>query len=217
MLYRNSGKTLNAAFRAEEKADTMMAAEAPAAGEETEAAVTEVDTAAEGSAAEDAEAAADTMAGMPSMAFGSEYAIEENYAETETDAAAPALFMNAAGTEDSGAYGAASKAASADMAVYAAEEAYEEAAEEAAEDLTEMDAQEMMPLSTAMPTEPAAEPEEAQEVPADEPEKGFLQEAGAFLTDMGDFLLAALPYLAVLAVPAAVALVIRRRKRHSAG
>ena len=48
---------------------------------------------------------------------------------------------------------------------------------------------------------------------APEPENaGFLQAAGAFFTDMGDFLLAALPYLLVLAVPAAAALVIRRKK-----
>ena len=64
---------------------------------------------------------------------------------------------------------------------------------------------------TAAPTaEPIATPE-PPEVP--EPEKaGFLQDAGAFFTDMGDFLLAALPYLLVLAVPAAAALVIRRKK-----
>ena len=46
-----------------------------------------------------------------------------------------------------------------------------------------------------------------------EPEQaGFLPAAGEFFTDMGDFLLAALPYLLVLAVPAVTALVIRRRK-----
>ena len=47
---------------------------------------------------------------------------------------------------------------------------------------------------------------------AEEQKAGFLQEAGSFLADMGDFLLAALPYLAVLAVPAVAALVIRRKK-----
>ena len=44
-------------------------------------------------------------------------------------------------------------------------------------------------------------------------ETGFLQDAGAFLSDMWDFLLASLPYLAVLAVPALVALIFRRRKK----
>ena len=78
---------------------------------------------------------------------------------------------------------------------------------------------------TAMPTatpaatstltpEPAPEPT-AEAVPAEDPEPeqtGFLPAVGAFLTDMGEFLLAALPYLLVLAVPAAAALIIRSKK-----
>ena len=74
-----------------------------------------------------------------------------------------------------------------------------------------------VPAATSMPTaEPVPEPEEAGT--ADEPEtteqSGLLQQAGEFFTDMGDFLLSALPYLAVLAVPAVAALLLNRRKKH---
>ena len=75
-----------------------------------------------------------------------------------------------------------------------------------------------VPAATSMPTdEPAADPTETEA--ADEPETaeteqpGLMEQAGEFFTDMGDFLLAALPYLAVLAVPAAAALIIRKRKK----
>jgi hypothetical protein len=68
-----------------------------------------------------------------------------------------------------------------------------------------------MPAPTEAPT---AEPTAAQtEAPETEKKTGFLSDAGAFFADMGDFLLAALPYLAVLAVPAAVALILRRKKK----
>lgn len=86
-----------------------------------------------------------------------------------------------------------------------------------------------VPAPTLLPEEPEPEieqfaggpeeeeGEEAEEVPAEEraqeADAGLLREAGAFLKDMGAFLLAALPYLAVLAVPAVTALVIRRRKK----
>ena len=74
---------------------------------------------------------------------------------------------------------------------------------------------------TALPTatsEPTPEPApvhtaEAVSVEKAEPEQtGLLPAAGAFLMDMGEFLLAALPYLLVLAVPAAAALIIRSKK-----
>ena len=66
-------------------------------------------------------------------------------------------------------------------------------------------------LSTPKPT--AAQTAAPTAVPAAGPEQAdFLPAAGEFFTDMGDFLLAALPYLLVLAVPAVTALVIRRRK-----
>ena len=86
---------------------------------------------------------------------------------------------------------------------------------------TEYDAaEEPMPLpqATAMPTMPAAVPEEAEtdtsEAEQTEEAPGLLRQAGEFITDMGDFLLAALPYLAVLAVPAVIAAVLRRRKKN---
>ena len=75
-----------------------------------------------------------------------------------------------------------------------------------------------VPAATSMPAvEPVPEPEETGT--ADKPEiteaeqPGLLQQAGEFFTDMGDFLLAALPYLAVLAVPAVAALLLGRRKK----
>ena len=123
----------------------------------------------------------------------------------------------------------------------ASEETEESAAENAymTAGASEMKASGMAPLMTAMPTQPAPvpaevfakEPAETLEEESDEDfaaesveeeteeagetgkASGFLQDAGAFFTDMGDFLLAALPYLAVLAVPAAAALVFRRRKK----
>lgn len=86
---------------------------------------------------------------------------------------------------------------------------------------TEYDAaEEPMPLpqATAMPTMPAAVPEEAEtdtsEAEQTEEATGLLRQVGEFITDMGDFLLAALPYLAVLAVPAVIAAVLRRRKKN---
>ena len=86
---------------------------------------------------------------------------------------------------------------------------------------TEYDAAEEpipLPQATAMPTMPAAVPEEAEtdtsEAEQTEEAPGLLRQAGEFITDMGDFLLAALPYLAVLAVPAVIAAVLRRRKKN---
>ena len=86
---------------------------------------------------------------------------------------------------------------------------------------TEYDAAEEpipLPQATAMPTMPAAVPEEAEtdtsEAEQTEEVPGLLRQAGEFITDMGDFLLAALPYLAVLAVPAVIAAVLRRRKKN---
>ena len=74
-----------------------------------------------------------------------------------------------------------------------------------------------VPAATAMPTKPVYEPagaETVDEPDAAEPEQsGWLQQAGEFFTDMGDFLLAALPYLAVLAVPAVIALLLRQKKK----
>ena len=66
-------------------------------------------------------------------------------------------------------------------------------------------------FATSSPTEPIPVPQEESDNPMEE--TGFLQKTGMFMTDMGDFLLAALPYLAVLAVPAVTAFVIRSRKK----
>ena len=211
MLYRNSKKTLDAAVRTEKKAvttaaeeavDAAMPEEAPAAGMET---------------AEEAAPAA-----MMEAAEYAEYEEDAEYAEAEE---APALMMSAAKGKET-AHEAAPEAVSGNAAVFAAEEAdgaYEAAEEEAdaavykAEDsfadtgaagTIQAAAAGPAPEATASPTEPVPETEEA----AEEQKAGFLQEAGSFLADMGDFLLAALPYLAVLAVPAVAALVIRRKK-----
>ena len=154
-------------------------------------------------------------------------------AEAPAAGAAPAPepeALNAAGYDGTAEDAAELAAAVYDSAAYEAEE-YEEAAEAAcdtgeadraysaktasgvslntlAADVS--DTAEPMPEQTADPTAaPTAVP---TEVPENE-KTGLLAETGAFFTDMGDFLLAALPYLAVLAVPAAVALIIRRRKK----
>lgn len=61
------------------------------------------------------------------------------------------------------------------------------------------------PTASSLPPEPAEEEEKSAA------ETGIPQAVGVFFTDMGDFLLAALPYLLVLAVPAVTALIIRRK------
>lgn len=200
LLYRNSKKSLTSS--------------APVAMEKREAA--EADA---GAVTEDADEAA---------------AEEPPMIEAYMQAAAVAGAAADAGTEDRQAlkaagavqnsYAAASKAEQAEAEEAAAEEtdyameaaeyeeepamyavAYEAAEEAALPEPTEALTPEPTAALTAVPTaEPTAEPEPE---PA-----GFLPAAGAFFTDMGDFLLAALPYLLVLAVPAAAALVIRRRE-----
>ena len=115
-----------------------------------------------------------------------------------------------------------------------------ESCEEAASDGEETDAEEEEPAAmnaavpqlrkeaaagTAMPGENAgsetiaamktAEEETPEEIPAPEASaeasEGFLQAFGGFMADMGAFLLAALPYLAGLALVAAVIALVRRR------
>ena len=108
----------------------------------------------------------------------------------------------------------------AEEADYAMEAAYEEesameaAAYEAAEEAAmPAPTKALTPAPTAAPTaSPTVEPTAVPTVEPEPEQTGFLPAAGAFFTDMGDFLLAALPYLLVLAVPAVTALVIRRRK-----
>lgn len=128
---------------------------------------------------------------------------------------------------------AAAEEPEADMAVYEAYEAYEAeeapvmmaavpeapAAEEAdlaaeAEEPDRMYAKSASSVNAAAnaPVGEAPDPEPTAE-PSGQEKTGFLSEAGAFFSDMGDFLLAALPYLLVLAVPATAAVIIRRRKK----
>ena len=124
-----------------------------------------------------------------------------------------------------------------EMAVTAVEEAAEEEAESEAYD-PDRDAGNM-PLSASIPMAAASDAaaadarsyeaevneapamamgaaveEEAAYEAATTEQSGLLQQAGGFFTDMGDFLLSALPYLAVLAVPAVAALLLNRRKKH---
>ena len=234
ILYRNSRKTLSGAvFMPEAKNAALKAEDAPAA--ETAA---ETEEAYEDSAAAPEEAMEEAMEEAAAAEEAEEvtalmlYDAGEETAGAALDAeqeAEPAMFGAAAGgavtAEASEAAYEASEASEAPEAAYEAGEAYE--AEEAAP-MAHMKAAEvaLTALPTAAPTmtpEPAADAEqreEAEEEPVEAPEAeeagtngGFIQEAGAFLTDMGDFLLAALPYLLVLAVPAAAALIIRRRKK----
>ena len=122
------------------------------------------------------------------------------------DAGAPVLFASAAknapeaeGVMSTWTGGAYEEAEMMDM---------ESANEEAVSDTAEEPAP--APLPTGMPTIAPSGPEEAEETP------DLLRQTENFLTDMGDFLLAALPYLAVLAVPAVIALLLRRRKNSGA-
>ena len=143
------------------------------------------------------------------------------YAGASKDASAAAnavMAVSAAGTFDEAM--TMGESAEEEAAEYAVEESVPAAAEEAAveikgesfsETADAAEKPEPAPFATACPTGPVPE----QQEPAEEPAEGssLLGDAGAFLTDMGDFLLAALPYLAVLAVPAVIALIIRRRKK----
>ena len=212
ILYRNSGETLSGTFRKDQAASVSLSAEAPAqdgpAGTENETVYAEADEAAEmpGEAAAPMAGSADVIA-EPAL-FGAAAKKADN-TETAGSTAANGL---------------------ADDFLYEAE-AYEEAAAEesvmVAGEYTAAEAEirqaepAPVPVATGMPTEAPAGPEAAapgeaaEEKAAEESqqEEGLLSRAGEFLKDMGRFLLAALPYLAVLAVPAAIALAVRRRKK----
>lgn len=86
----------------------------------------------------------------------------------------------------------------------------EDAVEEAAVEYEAAEMPAAEPAVTASPT--AAVTPEATAEPKEEADDRLAGVKG-FLADMGEFLLAALPYLLVLAVPAAAALVIRSRKK----
>lgn len=187
LLYRNSKKSLSFPYAAEER-------EAPAPAEAVNAAM----PAAEEAVSEEAPVMMDSY-------------LQADAGEAEEEAS-----RKAAGAEMN-VFAAAAKEASDSMITEGA--VMEEAAEAEYDAAFEMEDAAEEPAATIMPTAvptataaPAAAPEPTEE-PAQE--SGFLQETGAFFTDMGDFLLAALPYLLVLAVPAAAALVIRRKRRGS--
>ena len=207
LLYRNSKKSLTSSvpFAAEERKAAETVVE-PAAGAVTE----------EAEEAEEAKETEETVVEAPLMAeFYAQDAAADGTAgapakeETEEKQA-----LKAAGAVQNVFAAAPNAEPAAEEADYAMDAAFEEesAMEEAVYDAA---AEAAMPAPTAMLTpEPTAAPTPEQTaVPTVEPEQtGFLPAAGAFFTDMGDFLLAALPYLLVLAVPAVTALVIRRRK-----
>ncbi len=203
ILYRNSRKTLSAPYAAVENAALPEAAEPaeekaeakaePAAEEAAEAAVPEV-------AAEEADLAAE--AEEPDRMYAKS-ASSVNAAANAPVGEAPALTA-----------GKAAEAADEAAPVWEdAEAEYEEEAayEEAAPVPTEAPTEVSTAVPTAAPTE-APDPEPTAE-PSGQEKTGFLSEADAFFSDMGDFLLAALPYLLVLAVPAAAAVIIRRRNK----
>ena len=216
LLYRNSKKSLSSPVSFEaEKQDAVETAVEPAT-ELAAGAVMETAEEAEEAAAEEPlmmesymqAAAVDGAAGAPEEA--------EDRQDLKAAGAVPNTFAAASKTKPAEAAGI--DAEEADYAMEAAEFEEEPAMEAAVYEAAEEAA---VPAPTEAPTpEPTAAPTsvptaEPTAVPTDEPEPeqaGFLPAAGAFFTDMGDFLLAALPYLLVLAVPAVAALVIRRRK-----
>ena len=214
LLYRNSKKSLSSPVSLEaEKQDAVETAVEPAT-ELAAGAVMETAEEAEEAAAEEPlmmesymqAAAVDGAAGVPADAEAEDReALKAAGAVQNAFTAAP---KEAAETD----------AEEADYAMEAAEFEEEPAMEAAAYEAAEEAAmpaptKALTPAPTAAPTaSPTVEPTAVPTVEPEPEQTGFLPAAGAFFTDMGDFLLAALPYLLVLAVPAVTALVIRRRK-----
>ncbi len=195
LLYRNSKKSLSVPYAPEKR---------------------EAEVSAAGSAAEEADEAADAAVYGNALSAGAEEPLMMDAYE------APVLSDEAAVEEAEEAWEAEEPAEAeyaAKNAVYNAAPAVKKAPAAAPEPAptsaptSEPEPADMSAAEEVAEAEEAPEAEEvteAEEAPAEE--TGFLQEAGAFFTDMGDFLLAALPYLLVLAVPAVTALVIRRKK-----
>ena len=213
LLYRNSKKSLSSPVSFEaEKQDAVETAVEPAT-ELAASAVMETAEEAEEAAAEEPlmmdsymqAAAVDGAAGVPADAEAEDReALKAAGAVQNAFTAAP---KEAAETD-------AEEADYAMEAAYEEESAMEAAAYEAAEEAAmPAPTKALTPAPTAAPTaSPTVEPTAVPTVEPEPEQTGFLPAAGAFFTDMGDFLLAALPYLLVLAVPAVTALVIRRRK-----
>ena len=213
LLYRNSKKSLSSPVSFEaEKQDAVETAVEPAT-ELAAGAVMETAEEAEEAAVEEPlmmesymqAAAVDGAAGVPADAEAEDReALKAAGAVQNAFTAAP---KEAAETD-------AEEADYAMEAAYEEESAMEAAAYEAAEEAAmPAPTKALTPAPTAAPTaSPTVEPTAVPTVEPEPEQTGFLPAAGAFFTDMGDFLLAALPYLLVLAVPAVTALVIRRRK-----
>ena len=215
LLYRNSKKSLSSPVSFEaEKQDAVETAVEPAT-ELAAGAVMETAEEAEEAAAEEPlmmesymqAAAVDGAAGAPEEA--------EDRQDLKAAGAVPNTFAAASKTKPAEAAGIDAEEADYAMeAAYEEESAMEAAAYEAAEEAAmPAPTKALTPAPTAAPTaSPTVEPTAVPTVEPEPEQTGFLPAAGAFFTDMGDFLLAALPYLLVLAVPAVAALVIRRRK-----
>ena len=214
LLFRSTKKSMSVPYAAErrEAAETAAAAAggpaAEVAAENTVGAWTgEAEEAAdEGAAAEESAAAEvslqDAAVQGAAKSAGAENA-DKAYAMKTAGAAQNSLAVSVPAES-------AEKEAddAAEVEEYDAASAFEAAEEASAEMMpTPEPTTAPTPVTTAALTE-APVPAEA----TGSEQTGFLQAAGAFFTDMGDFLLAALPYLAVLAVPAAAALVVRRKK-----
>ena len=207
LLYRSSKSPLTAARSAEKKA-AVMAAEVQESSETAEEIPAE-GAAMDEYAAEDAEMDADFMlfAGASKDASAATNAV---MAVSAAGAFDEAMTMGESAEEE-----AAECAAEESVPAAAMEAATEIKGESFSETADAAEKPEPAPFATACPTGPVPEQQKTADEPAEESAEvsSLLGDAGAFLTDMGDFLLAALPYLAVLAVPAVIALIIRRRKK----
>ena len=213
LLYRNAGKTLPVQFAAEKRETVETAAGEDGAAPVFAAEPEIIEEAAEAYASEE-EAPEE-----PAPAAGE--SADGVYAAKNADSLWTMHMEAPANGDLSRAAGAAMEEADAweaDMeeeAEYGEEAAVYEAAEESRADVPEMTA-----APTAEPTvTPAVSPTPevtAEPVPAEAPEAektGFLQETGAFFTDMGSFLRSFWPYLLVLLVPGAAVLAAVRRKK----
>lgn len=209
LLYRNSKQSLANSYDTERKAaQAMTAAEIPEENEAEEAAMdacvmesADTDADAEFIVSADEPMAAAVAAGAAAdvSAAGVYDAAPMTEAEGESEAEEPAERISAAKSaayQAEAVFGAAENTE--EINVFSGTESFAEKTE-------------TVSFSTAVPTVSVPEPQGTDGKPAEE--NGFFQQAGVFITDMGDFLLAALPYLAVLAVPAAAALFLRNRKK----
>ena len=242
ILYRNSRKILSAPYtvvesaaqpepekpvaeepvaeKEEARVEPVTEEEAEAAAPEAAAEAPEADMAAyEAYGAYEAEEAPVMMAAVPEAPAAEEADLAAEAEEPDRMYSKSASSVNAAANGlvgEAPALTAGKAAETADEAApvwedaeaeYEEEAAYEEAAPAPAEAQTAVPTEAPTAVPTEAPTlEPTAEPSGQEKT-------GFLSEAGAFFTDMGDFLLAALPYLLVLAVPALAAVIIRRREK----